>query len=208
MGCVDGGALGAGPTSRGIYQLIPLPRARLGFSRGWGLFKGSRPPPWPVLMASPPLLPLPASTCPGLGEHCSGTPGAPAPPYLPPQLPSPRHPWSQGSKITQQCPGVGAGEGGFTRAPRAGGAPRLGVASWGSGWGPHHPPCLSLWCYGPCHPPGDRGGLSPTVSLSRWGQNWGPCRSTAQVLPPFPPLPAGAVLLRPFVFILLFIICK
>lgn len=63
---------------------------------------------------------------------------------------------------------------------------------------PHRPPCLSLWCYGPCHPSGDRGGLSPTVSLSRWGQNWGPCSSTAQVLPPFPPSSARGCTFKTF----------
>lgn len=184
MGCADGGAPGAGPTSRGIYQLIPLPRAQLGFSRGWGLFKGGCPLPWLVLMASPPFSHRWRARVWGWGSAAAGPPGLLHPHICPPpQLPLPRHPWSQGSKITQQCPGGG----GFTHALRAGGAPRLGVASWGSGWGPHRPPCLSLWCYGPCHPPGDRGGLSPTVSLSRWGQNWGPRSSTAQVLPPFPP---------------------
>lgn len=120
-----------------------------------------RPPP---ALASAngftPLLPLLASTCPGLGEHCSGTPRAPAPPYLPPQLPSPGHPWSQGSKITQQCPGGGWGE--VHPCPQGWRSPKAGCCQLGIRMGsPTVPPACPYGAMAPATPLGTGEGSAP-----------------------------------------------
>lgn len=137
-----------------------------------------------------------------VGNAGVGPPGLLHPPIsLPPAPPTPHSPRA-GVKITQQCPGV---LGGRHLCPQGWRSLTVGAG----GWGPHCPPHPSLWCYGPTTPPGTAGtGEGSAPQCPRPG---GARIGTTQQHSPGPPTPSPpprAVLLRLFVFILLFIICK